>query len=194
MPWATLLVSVGLYIVIPVILAPAFRAGRRARAGCTGSNTGTHRPGLSIAALLLTLVLLFAFQGEAIIRSRAGDAAGGADPDPGVLQFRSGVLAQPPAGEKHLRRGPSMLIGASNFFELAVAAAISLFGFIPAQHSQQWSACSSSWLALLVVRGQSLTRAGTNAARPLRNLQETSMSTITIYHNPACGTRATCWA
>jgi ACR3 family arsenite transporter len=75
-------------------------------------------------------VLLFAFQGEAILQAAAGDRhAGGADPDPGVLQFRAGLLAQPPGGRAHCVACPSALIGASNFFELAVAAAISLFGF-----------------------------------------------------------------
>ena len=77
-----------------------------------------------------TLVLLFAFQGKAIIDAAAGHrAAGRADPDPGVLQLGAGLLAEPALGEKHSVACPSALIGASNFFELAVAAAISLFGF-----------------------------------------------------------------
>jgi ACR3 family arsenite transporter len=80
--------------------------------------------------LLLTLVLLFAFQGEAILQAATGDcAAGRADPDPGVFQLGAGLLAEPRGGREAQRCLPIGLIGASNFFELAVAAAISLFGF-----------------------------------------------------------------
>jgi len=84
----------------------------------------------SIAALLLTLVLLFAFQGEAILKQ---PLVIGLLAVPILIQvfFNSALayLLNRKLGEKHNIAGPSCLIGASNFFELAVAAAISLFGF-----------------------------------------------------------------
>ena len=84
----------------------------------------------SVTALLATLVLLFAFQGEAILRQPLVIAhARGADPDPGLFQLRARLLLNRRLGVAHCVAGPSALIGASNFFELAVAAAISLFGF-----------------------------------------------------------------
>ncbi len=115
----------------------------------------------SIAALLATLVLLFAFQGEAILRAAAGHRdAGRAHPDPGVLQFRPGLLAQPARlGETHSVACPSALIGASNFFELAVAAAISLFGF-------------QSGAALATVVGRADRSAGDAAGGAGRQLQQ----------------------
>jgi ACR3 family arsenite transporter len=129
-PWATLLVSVLLYIVIPVILA---QLGRRAllRRGPAAFDAALARLGpLSIAALLLTLVLLFAFQGEAILRQPLVIAMLAV---PILIQvfFNSGLAywLNRKAGEQHSIACPSALIGASNFFELAVAAAISLFGF-----------------------------------------------------------------
>jgi arsenite transporter len=129
-PWGTLLTSVVLYILVPVILAQAWRRSLLRR-GRTVFDTVMARMGpWSILALLLTLVLLFAFQGEAIVEQ------------PLVI----GLLAVPillqvvfvaalaywlnrAAGEKHSVACPSALIGASNFFELAVATAIGLFGF-----------------------------------------------------------------
>ena len=85
---------------------------------------------LSIAALLLTLVLLFAFQGQAILQQPLVIALLAV---PILIQvFLNSGLAywlNRQAGEQHAIAGPSALIGASNFFELAVAAAISLFGF-----------------------------------------------------------------
>jgi ACR3 family arsenite transporter len=85
---------------------------------------------LSLVALLTTLVLLFGFQGEQII---AQPAVIGLLAVPILIQvyFNSGLayLLNRIAGERHCVAGPSALIGASNFFELAVAAAISLFGF-----------------------------------------------------------------
>jgi ACR3 family arsenite efflux pump ArsB len=84
----------------------------------------------SIAALLVTLVLLFAFQGEAILKQPLVIALLAV---PILIQvvFNSGLAywLNRAVGEKHNVACPSALIGASNFFELAVAAAISLFGF-----------------------------------------------------------------
>ena len=129
-PWATLLVSVGLYIVIPVILAQLWRRALLSK-GQAAFDRALERIGpLSIAALLLTLVLLFAFQGEAIIRQPLVIAMLAV---PILIQvfFNSGLAywLNRKAGEQHSIACPSALIGASNFFELAVAAAISLFGF-----------------------------------------------------------------
>ena len=85
---------------------------------------------LSLVALLATLVLLFGFQGEQIIR-QPGVIALLAVPILIQVYFNSGLayLLNRLTGEEHCVAGPSALIGASNFFELAVAAAISLFGF-----------------------------------------------------------------
>jgi arsenic resistance protein ArsH len=104
-PWDTLLTSVVLYIVIPVILAQLWRKALLARAGAFDAAL-ENRP-LVDSALLATLVLLFAFQGEAILRAAAGHRpAGGADPDPGVLQLRAGLLAEPRGGREAQRRLP----------------------------------------------------------------------------------------
>jgi arsenite transporter len=129
-PWATLLVSVALYIVIPVILAQLWRRALLRRSQAAFERTLQRIGPLSIAALLLTLVLLFAFQGKAIIAQPLAIAMLAV---PILIQvfFNSGLAywLNRQAGEKHSIAGPSALIGASNFFELAVAAAISLFGF-----------------------------------------------------------------
>ena len=129
-PWDTLLTSVVLYIVIPVILAQVLRRALLKR------GEGSYRAALarmgpwSIGALLATLVLLFAFQGEAILEQPLIIAMLAV---PILIQvfFNSGLAywLNRRMGEKHSVAGPSALIGASNFFELAVAAAISLFGF-----------------------------------------------------------------
>jgi ACR3 family arsenite transporter len=129
-PWDTLLVSVGLYIVIPVVLAQLWRRALLRR-GQAAFDAALARIGpFSMAALLLTLVLLFAFQGEAIIGQPLIIAMLAV---PILIQvfFNSGLAywLNRRAGEKHSIACPSALIGASNFFELAVAAAISLFGF-----------------------------------------------------------------
>ncbi|MNR22527.1 Sodium Bile acid symporter family protein [compost metagenome] len=129
-PWDTLLVSVGLYIVIPVILAQLWRRALLRR-GQMAFEAALERIGpFSMAALLLTLVLLFAFQGEAIIGQPLVIAMLAV---PILIQvfFNSGLAywLNLRVGEKHNIACPSALIGASNFFELAVAAAISLFGF-----------------------------------------------------------------
>ena len=129
-PWNTLLVSVALYIVIPVILAQLWRRALLRRGQAAFDATLEHIGPLSIAALLLTLVLLFAFQGEAIIRQPLVIAMLAV---PILIQvfFNAGLAywLNRKAGEQHSIACPSALIGASNFFELAVAAAISLFGF-----------------------------------------------------------------
>lgn len=129
-PWTTLLLSVLLYIVVPLVIAQALRK-HLLRRGTAALDAALKRSQpWTLVALLATLVLLFGFQGEAILRQ------------PLVIV----LLAVPIAvqvlfnaalayglnrwlGEAHCVAGPSALIGASNFFELAVATAISLFGF-----------------------------------------------------------------
>jgi ACR3 family arsenite transporter len=129
-PWVTLVLSLVLYIVIPVILAQVVRRQLLNQGEEIFDRALTTLSKWSMLSLLLTLILLFAFQGEAILRQ------------PIVI----GLLAVPIflqvimnaglsyglnrwLGEKHCVAGPSALIGASNFFELAVATAISLYGF-----------------------------------------------------------------
>ncbi len=129
-PWATLITSVVLYIVIPVLLAQAWRRSLQAR-GPAAFDAAMARIGpWSMAALLATLVLLFAFQGEAILAQPLVIALLAV---PILIQVLfNAALAyglNRALGEKHSIACPSALIGASNFFELAVAAAISLFGF-----------------------------------------------------------------
>ena len=129
-PWATLITSVLLYIVIPVILAQLWRAFLL-RKGQTAFDSAMAKIGpWSTTALLATLVLLFAFQGEAILKQPLVIAVLAV---PILIQvfFNSALayLLNRALGEKHNIACPSALIGASNFFELAVAAAISLFGF-----------------------------------------------------------------
>ena len=129
-PWDTLLTSVILYIVIPVVLAQLWRKSLL-RKGQTAFDAAMAKIGpLSISALLLTLILLFAFQGEAILKQPLVIALLAV---PILIQviFNSALAywLNRAAGEKHNIACPSALIGASNFFELAVAAAISLFGF-----------------------------------------------------------------
>ena len=129
-PWATLLTSVVLYIVIPVLIAQALRRALLAR-GPAALDAALQRIGpWSIGALLATLVLLFAFQGEAILTQPLVIALLAV---PILIQvfFNAGLAywLNRAVGEKHSVACPSALIGASNFFELAVAAAISLFGF-----------------------------------------------------------------
>ncbi|MBU1375144.1 MAG: ACR3 family arsenite efflux transporter [Alphaproteobacteria bacterium] len=130
-PWETLLLSVGLYIVVPVIIAQAMRAHLLQTGGEPRLRAVLSRIGpISLTALLATLVLLFGFQGEQILAQPAIIAMLAV---PILIQvyFNSGLayLLNRWSGEAHCVAGPSALIGASNFFELAVAAAISLFGF-----------------------------------------------------------------
>ena len=130
-PWETLLLSVVLYIVVPVIFAQFIR---RSVIAAGGGNALTRllsalQP-ISLASLLATLVLLFGFQGEQIL-SQPLIIAILAVPILIQVYFNAGLayVLNRAAGEAHCVAGPSALIGASNFFELAVAAAISLFGF-----------------------------------------------------------------
>ena len=129
-PWDTLLTSVVLYIVIPVVIAQLWRRWLLGRGEGSFNRAMTRLQPISIAALLLTLVLLFAFQGDAILQQPLVIALLAV---PILIQvFFNSALAywlNRQLGEKHSVAGPSALIGASNFFELAVAAAISLFGF-----------------------------------------------------------------
>ena len=127
-PWGTLLLSVLLYIVVPVIIAQAWRA-RLVASGGLAAMLARLGP-VSLVALLATLVLLFGFQGEAIIAQPLVIALLAV---PILIQvyFNAGLAywLNRAVGEAHCVAAPSALIGASNFFELAVAAAISLFGF-----------------------------------------------------------------
>jgi ACR3 family arsenite transporter len=129
-PWETLLLSVGLYIIVPVIVAQIIRRAVLARSGDNGLQRLSQvlQP-LSLVALLATLVLLFGFQGEQIIAQPLVIALLAV---PILIQvyFNAGLayVLNRWSGEAHNVAGPSALIGASNFFELAVAAAISLFG------------------------------------------------------------------
>ena len=130
-PWGTLALSVFLYIVIPVLVAQLLRRHLLASGGQPALDRVLAILGpLSLVALLATLVLLFGFQGEQIIAQPMVIALLAV---PILIQvyFNAGLayILNRLAGEKHCVAGPSALIGASNFFELAVAAAISLFGF-----------------------------------------------------------------
>ena len=130
-PWDTLLLSVVLYIVVPVIVAQLWRAALLRLGGAAAlARTLARLHPLSLAALLVTLVLLFGFQGGQIVAQPLV-----------ILLLAVPILIQVylnaglaywlnrRLGVAHCVAGPSALIGASNFFELAVAAAISLFGF-----------------------------------------------------------------
>ncbi|MEW6313039.1 MAG: ACR3 family arsenite efflux transporter [Pseudomonadota bacterium] len=130
-PWGTLLISVIMYIIIPVAIAQIWRRWVLAREhGEALKNIVQRLHPWSLGALLATLVLLFAFQGEAILKQPWVIAMLAV---PILIQvfFNSGLayLLNRRLGVAHGVAGPSALIGASNFFELAVATAISLFGF-----------------------------------------------------------------
>lgn len=129
-PWDTLITSVALYIIIPVLIAQLIRKQLLSRGEATYQRVVNALGPYSIAALLATLVLLFGFQGDAIIEKPLI-----------ILLLAIPILIQVVLnsglayylnrrfGVAHCVAGPSALIGASNFFELAVATAISLFGF-----------------------------------------------------------------
>jgi len=129
-PWDTLITSVVLYIVIPVVLAQWWRKALLAKGRDKFEAVMAQIGPWSISALLATLVLLFAFQGEAILKQPLVIALLAV---PILIQvlFNSALAygLNRALGEAHNVACPSALIGASNFFELAVAAAISLFGF-----------------------------------------------------------------
>ncbi|MEN5299498.1 ACR3 family arsenite efflux transporter [Brucella sp. TWI559] len=129
-PWDTLILSVFLYIVIPVIIAQILRRTILARGQQSFDVMLKVLQPLSLVALLATLILLFGFQGEQII-AQPMIIAMLAVPILIQVYFNSGLayVLNRLSGEQHCVAGPSALIGASNFFELAVAAAISLFGF-----------------------------------------------------------------
>jgi ACR3 family arsenite transporter len=129
-PWSTLLLSVMLYIVVPVIFAAIIRRVVLRRSGEQGLARLLHRFGpVSLSALLLTLVLLFGFQGRQIVDKPLIIAILAV---PIVIQvyFNSGLAywLNRKLGVAHCVAGPSALIGASNFFELSVATAIAVFG------------------------------------------------------------------
>ncbi|HEX3725079.1 MAG TPA: bile acid:sodium symporter, partial [Pirellulales bacterium] len=129
-PWDTLLASVGLYIIIPVMVAQVIRRALLARSARHFQRFAAALGPYSIGALLLTLVLLFGFQGQALLHQPLVIVMLAV---PILIQvlFNSGLayLLNRKMGVAHCVAGPSSLIGASNFFELAVATAISLFGF-----------------------------------------------------------------
>jgi ACR3 family arsenite transporter len=130
-PWETLFLSVVLYIVVPVIASQVWRRSLLTRGGDAALAAALRRlQPASLVALLATLVLLFGFQGDQIVRQPLAIALLAV---PIVIQvyFNAGVAygLNRALGVPHNVACPSALIGASNFFELAVAAAIALFGF-----------------------------------------------------------------
>ncbi|MBF0183897.1 MAG: ACR3 family arsenite efflux transporter [Magnetococcales bacterium] len=130
-PWETLLLSVALFIVVPVIVAQSWRLRLLATGGEVALQAILKRlQPFSLLALLATLVLLFGFQGEQILAQPLVILLLAV---PILIQvyFNAGLayLLNRSVGEAHCVAAPSALIGASNFFELAVATAIGLFGF-----------------------------------------------------------------
>ena len=129
-PWDTLLISVVMYIVVPVLIAQAIRRAALKHGEAHLAMVLERLGPASITALLLTLVLLFAFQGKAILAQPLVIALLAV---PILIQviFNASLAygLNRMLGERHSVACPSALIGASNFFELAVAAAIGLFGF-----------------------------------------------------------------
>jgi ACR3 family arsenite transporter len=129
-PWETLLISVCLYIVVPVILSQLWRSILLKAGPEALENVLAKLHPVSLLALLATLVLLFGFQGDAIIKQPLVIAILAV---PILIQvYFNSALAywlNKRLGVAHCVACPSALIGASNFFELAVATAISLFGF-----------------------------------------------------------------
>ena len=129
-PWDTLLISVVMYIVVPVLIAQAIRRAALKRGEAHLAMVLERLGPASMTALLLTLVLLFAFQGKAILAQPLVIALLAV---PILIQviFNASLAygLNRMLGERHSVACPSALIGASNFFELAVAAAVGLFGF-----------------------------------------------------------------
>ena len=129
-PWDTLFVSVVFYIVIPVIIAQLLRSRLLANGESAFNHAMEIISPMSMGALLVTLVLLFALQGNAIVAQPLVIAMLAV---PILIQvlFNAGLAywLNRRMGVVHCVAAPSALIGASNFFELAVATAISLYGF-----------------------------------------------------------------
>ncbi len=130
-PWNTLVLSVALYIVVLVIAAQVLRRGILAHWRRAGTEALPRPPSAAVAGGTARHAgPALRLPGRTDPRPAAGDrAARRADPDPGLFQPGLAYLLNRLTGEQHCVAGPSALIGASNFFELAVAAAISLFGF-----------------------------------------------------------------
>ena len=129
-PWETLFLSVVLFIVIPVIIAQVWRKALLANGAAAFAATLRRLGPVSLIALLATLVLLFAFQGDQIL-AQPLIIVMLAMPILIQVYFNSGLAywLNRRLGEAHCVAAPSALIGATNFFELAVATAIGLFGF-----------------------------------------------------------------
>lgn len=129
-PWNTLFISVVLFIVVPVIISQLWRKALLAKSEAALNTTLDRLKPLSLGALLVTLVLLFAFQGEQIIGNPLIIALLAV---PILIQVYFNSMLAYWLNKKfrvaYCVAGPSALIGASNFFELAVATAIALFGF-----------------------------------------------------------------
>lgn len=159
-PWDTLVMAVVFYIVMPVLLAQIWRKHLLKKGQAVFEATITKTGPWSITALLATLVLLFAFQGEAILKQPFIIILLAV---PILIQvFFNAALAYGLnwlAGERHTVACPSALIGASNFFELAVATAISLFGF------QSGAALATVVGVLVEVPAMLLVVAGVNASK-----------------------------
>jgi ACR3 family arsenite transporter len=129
-PWTTLVLSVVLYIVVPLVVAQLWRRSLLARGQAAFQTALKTLQPVSLAALLATLVLLFGFQGDRIVAQPLVILLL-AVPITIQVYLNAGVayLTSRTCGVAHAVAGPAALIGASNFFELAVAAAIALFGF-----------------------------------------------------------------
>ena len=129
-PWNTLFISVVLFIVVPIIISQLWRKALLARSSTALEHTLDRLKPVSLMALLVTLVLLFAFQGDQIISNPLIIALLAV---PILIQVYFNSMLAYWLNRKfkvaHCVAGPSALIGASNFFELAVATAIALFGF-----------------------------------------------------------------
>ena len=139
-PWDTLLLSVGLYIVAPVLVAALLRHWILLHRGEAALQRVLRKLGpVSLCALLLTLVLLFGFQGQQIVKQPLVIALI-AVPILIRVYFTSGLayLLNRRPGVAHCVAGPSALIGASNFFELAVATAVGLFGVHSGLRWRRW--------------------------------------------------------
>jgi arsenite transporter len=129
-PWNTLIASVVMYIVIPLVIAQILRIRLLSRGETLFEKTLKNVGNYSIGALLTTLVLIFSLQGKEIVEQ---PLVIGLLAVPILIQviFNSSLAywLNRFLGEKHNIACPSALIGASNFFELAVATSIGLFGF-----------------------------------------------------------------